>query len=245
MKRKGILTILVLAMFLIGSTGASYGSGSSTVHLKYTSISIQKGSKVSNRLIGAQGKIVWKSSNKKIASVSSKGVIKAKKAGKCTITAKHGKQMYKCKVKVIRAKPDFDAKIVAVGLKKGKTYIKVRFRNNSGKSLLIQKNAVYNDYTEVDYSIKLKKDTKIKGHSRNTLTFINYGKHEIWNHAGRQDPDIFAEALESDLYYKFRFDGKKYTGNTFWTYDEDEDGNRVDYYVSNYGRGIPTNASKR
>lgn len=44
------------------------------------------------------GKVKWKSSNKKIASVSSKGKVTAKKKGKCTIIAKKGK--YKGKVKI-------------------------------------------------------------------------------------------------------------------------------------------------
>ena len=45
-------------------------------------------------------KAVYTSSNKKIATVSSKGVIKAKKKGKATITVKVGKKKVKCKVTV-------------------------------------------------------------------------------------------------------------------------------------------------
>ena len=42
----------------------------------------------------------YSSSNKKVVSVSSKGVIKAKKKGKATITVKSGKKTYKIKVTV-------------------------------------------------------------------------------------------------------------------------------------------------
>lgn len=45
-------------------------------------------------------KVKWSSSKKKIATVNKKGVVKAKKAGKTTITAKVGKKKYKCKVTV-------------------------------------------------------------------------------------------------------------------------------------------------
>ena len=45
-------------------------------------------------------KAKFKSSNKKIATVSSKGTIKAKKAGKVTITVKSGDKTKKCKVTV-------------------------------------------------------------------------------------------------------------------------------------------------
>ena len=50
-------------------------------------------------------KIKWKSSNKKIATVSKKGLVKAKKAGKVTITAKQGKKKAKCTIVVTAQKP--------------------------------------------------------------------------------------------------------------------------------------------
>lgn len=45
-------------------------------------------------------KITYKSSNKKVATVSSKGVIKARKKGTATITVKSGSKTVKCKVTV-------------------------------------------------------------------------------------------------------------------------------------------------
>ncbi len=45
-------------------------------------------------------KIKWKSSNKKIVTVSKKGKVKGLKAGKVVITAKSGKKSLKCKVVV-------------------------------------------------------------------------------------------------------------------------------------------------
>lgn len=45
-------------------------------------------------------KITYKSSNKKVATVSAKGVIAAKKKGTATITVKSGKKSVKCKVTV-------------------------------------------------------------------------------------------------------------------------------------------------
>ena len=47
-------------------------------------------------------KATWKSSNPKVASVTSKGKVTAKKKGTTTITAKVGKTTYKCKVTVLR-----------------------------------------------------------------------------------------------------------------------------------------------
>ncbi len=42
----------------------------------------------------------WKSSNKKVATVSSKGLVKAKKSGTAKITASYGGQKFTCKVTV-------------------------------------------------------------------------------------------------------------------------------------------------
>ena len=57
--------------------------------------------KVKNKPVGV--KVTWKSSKKKVATVSKKGKVKAKKAGKTTITAKVGKKKYKCRV-IVRNK---------------------------------------------------------------------------------------------------------------------------------------------
>ncbi|MCR0203504.1 Ig-like domain-containing protein [[Clostridium] innocuum] len=45
-------------------------------------------------------KVTWSTSNKKIATVNSKGKVTAKKAGKVTITGKIGKKKYTCKITV-------------------------------------------------------------------------------------------------------------------------------------------------
>ena len=50
--------------------------------------------------ITSKEKVKYSSSNKKVVSVSSKGVIKAKKKGKATITVKSGKKTYRIKVTV-------------------------------------------------------------------------------------------------------------------------------------------------
>jgi len=57
------------------------------------------------KITGKVGKATFKSSNKKIATVSSSGKIKAKKKGKCTITVKTNGRTLKCKVKVKNPPP--------------------------------------------------------------------------------------------------------------------------------------------
>ena len=71
------------------------------------------------------GKVTFKSSNKKVATINSKGVITGKKAGKAVITVKVGKYTKKLTVKV--KKPSFKLVKSSVKLKKGKkTTIRVK-----------------------------------------------------------------------------------------------------------------------
>lgn len=71
------------------------------------------------------GKVTFKSSNKKVVTVNSKGVITGKKAGKAVITVKVGKYTKKLTVKV--KKPSFKLVKSSVKLKKGKkTTIRVK-----------------------------------------------------------------------------------------------------------------------
>jgi uncharacterized protein YjdB len=68
-------------------------------------VTLKKGKKynltVTLNPVTATNKITWSSSNKKVATVTSKGVVKAKKKGKATITVKssNGKKAT-CKVTV-------------------------------------------------------------------------------------------------------------------------------------------------
>ena len=71
------------------------------------------------------GKVTFKSSNKKVATINSKGVITGKKAGKTVITVKVGK--YTKKLTVTVKKPSFKLVKSSAKLKKGKkTTIRVK-----------------------------------------------------------------------------------------------------------------------
>ena len=68
--------------------------------LNKNKISLYVGSSTTLKIKNAKSKITWKSSNKKVATVSSKGKVTAKKKGTATITAKVSSKTYKCKVTV-------------------------------------------------------------------------------------------------------------------------------------------------
>lgn len=75
-------------------------SKKNTIKLTKKSLTLKPGQSKAIRLKGAKAeKVRWKSSNKRVATVS-KGKIKAKKAGKVTITATYKNKKYKCKVTI-------------------------------------------------------------------------------------------------------------------------------------------------
>lgn len=70
------------------------------IALNKTKVSLYEGGKIRLKLKNCKKKVVWSSSNKKVAVVSSKGQVIAKKKGTAWIIAKSNKKTYKCKVNV-------------------------------------------------------------------------------------------------------------------------------------------------
>ena len=54
------------------------------------------------KIRNSQDKVIYTSSNPKVAKVDKKGKIRARKAGKATITVKAGKKTFRCTVKVTK-----------------------------------------------------------------------------------------------------------------------------------------------
>ena len=94
-KKKTSLFMLFLVLVLT----LSMASGVYAASISKKKVTLTKGQSVTLTVNGAKKAPKWSSSNKKVASVSKKGVVKAKKKGSATITAKVGKKTYKCKVK--------------------------------------------------------------------------------------------------------------------------------------------------
>jgi len=70
------------------------------VKMNKTKATIVKGKTLTLKVLGTKKKVTWSSSNKNVATVSSKGKVTAKRKGTCTITAKVAGKKYTCKITV-------------------------------------------------------------------------------------------------------------------------------------------------
>lgn len=96
-KRIGYILIIVLMSVILFSASVSAGTSKSGINIKKATIYVGKSIRLS---VKTSGKITWKSSRPKVASVSTKGKVTAKKTGVSVITAKVGKTKYTCKITV-------------------------------------------------------------------------------------------------------------------------------------------------
>lgn len=94
---KSLAITLILSLCL---TLAAPVDAKSKVKLNITKATLSVGGSINLKLLNNKKKVTWKSSNKKVASVTKKGKVKAKKKGKASIVAKVGKKKYTCKITV-------------------------------------------------------------------------------------------------------------------------------------------------
>lgn len=80
------------------------------VKISSSSVSMVKGDKKQLKVTGTKSKVKWTSGNKKIATVSSKGVVTAKKKGQTAIYASVNGKKYSCNVTVYNAGEYFNRK---------------------------------------------------------------------------------------------------------------------------------------
>lgn len=88
-----LFTLLLLSLALPMTASAA-------VKISKKTVTLDRGKSTSLKITGTKSKVTWKSSNKKVASVSSKGKVTAKSAGTAVITATVKKKKYTCRVTV-------------------------------------------------------------------------------------------------------------------------------------------------
>lgn len=100
-KKIGLTIICMMAVTFMASQNMNVKAA--TLKLNKSKAKITVGDTLKLKVKGAKGKVLWSTNNKKVASVSKKGVVKGKRTGKATITAKITGKNLKCKVTVKKA----------------------------------------------------------------------------------------------------------------------------------------------
>ena len=135
MKTINIYKKILLFVMILLFTAGGHTEAAAKVRLSKTSITLCTRNTYQLKLKGAGKKVKWSSSNKKVASVSSKGKVTAKKKGTCTITGKSNGKSYRAKVKVQSAKLNVSKKTLETGktfqLKAKKSSGTVRWKSNN------------------------------------------------------------------------------------------------------------------
>ena len=92
--KQGIAVLTAAALVLTGITVPGSAGAKAKIRLNKKKVTIKVGGKVTLKLKNAKKKVTWKSSKKKVASVSAKGIVRGKSAGTAKITAKSNKKSY-------------------------------------------------------------------------------------------------------------------------------------------------------
>lgn len=100
LKKTGVWALSLC--LLLNATPQPVNAG--TIKLNKTQVTLYSGNKTTLKVTGTTKHIMWTTSDKKIATVNSKGVVYGKKSGEATITARVGSgssgKSLKCKIKV-------------------------------------------------------------------------------------------------------------------------------------------------
>lgn len=89
-------------------SGLQVSAAGKKIKLSKTKLTLRVGASRKLKLLRAGKKVkkvTWSTNKKKVATVTKKGVVKARKKGKAVITAKAGKKKYRCRITVKAASP--------------------------------------------------------------------------------------------------------------------------------------------
>ncbi len=199
------------------------------VKLNKTKLTLYLKKTATLKVKGTKKKVKWSSSNKKVAIVSKKGKVTAKKKGTATITAKIGKNKYKCKVTV--KNPTISK--TSLTLAKGKTFT-LKVNHAVGK-------VTWSSSNKKVATVSSKGKVTAKKNGTATITAKASGirlkcKVTVRN-MEMNEPD---QSLRLDIDSVYAYDDKGNNLISSWNSDErmdevDANGNYNCYYLTIYG----------
>lgn len=193
MRKRNVVSFLLI-IFMLASM-VPYGvslAAPQKVELSKKSITMNKKESYKLKLKGAKSKNVkWSSSNTKIATVK-KGVVKAKKKGKCTVIAKYRSKKYKCVVRVKENKKTATATASPEPVTPPVTEISPEPVTNSAiDRVKLEVNAVSQDTKVITYTITNNSDEKVN------ILLLSLEKYdgEKWQAVERKDNWVQLECM--------------------------------------------------
>lgn len=151
---RALAIVLCLSMFtplVVQNYGVSTVQAATKIKLNYSKKTIGQGDTFKLKISGTNKKVTWSSSNKKIATVTSNGVVKGKNVGlykkTCKITAKVGGKKYVCNV-TVKGEMGYND-LAALGWIAMDEYVRDRFGGNTNVT-------IGNIYTGTDYDGSIK-----------------------------------------------------------------------------------------
>ena len=135
-----VLCVVVAVIVLFSSVSLVTTVYAATkVKLNKTKVTLYEGDSIKLKVTGTLKKVIWKSSNIAVATVSSKGVVKAKKKGSAKITATVQGKKCTCKVTVKEEQLSIDTlsdeMLAAYGWIAMEEYVHTRYGNSTNVTI--------------------------------------------------------------------------------------------------------------
>ncbi len=182
--------------------------------LSKSTLTLHRPNSATLKVTGTTMKVKWKSSNKDVATVNSKGKVTAKKAGKVTITATVGGKELKCKVTVKGMKPNMK---IAVPYETDYSlwYCPLYIKNNGSSAVRVYSQGSYHIGSYSSFNRNLRMVNYDKAYNENTVEYMDY----IDIQPGQEAYLLFEVQGTSTYYsnrskiqYQFQYDGSNYIG---------------------------------
>ena len=184
------LVAIFMAVIMILSFNPVNAQAATKMKINKTKTTIYVGDSTSLKVTGTNKKIKWTSSNKKVATVTAKGKVTAKKAGKTVITAKVAGKTFKCTIVV--KKPCLTASV------KGNTY-KIVLHGGKIKKYTSNKKITIKKINDKTLKVTVKKKigiVKIKVNTTNGKSLTCKINTAIKNHTHRWTEKTWTETIE-------------------------------------------------
>ncbi|MDO5518969.1 MAG: Ig-like domain-containing protein [bacterium] len=163
----GTFLFTLLAVFTVACMMPNNGSFVETAtrveaaaKINKSKVTLPIGASEQLKVNGTSKKATWKTTDKKVATVSSKGKVTAKKAGSAKIQAKLGKKTYTCKVNVLNFKLNKSSVTMTQGktttLKVSGTKSKVTYKSSNKKIATVTNKGVVKAVKKGSTNIKVK-----------------------------------------------------------------------------------------